>query len=66
MPWELRGVGSVWKANVLGLLAGVGGFGVGGALVQTYPHNGVTFRPCSSVATEMQWFSLAKRVLAVT
>ena len=66
MPWELRGVGSVWKANVLGLLAVVGGFGVGGALVQTYPQNGVTFRPCSSVATEMQWFSLAKRVLAVT
>lgn len=64
MPWELRGVGSVWKANVLGLLVGVGG--LGGALVQTYPHNGVTFWPCSSVATEMQWFSLAKRVLAVT
>ena len=64
MPWELRGVGSVWKANVLGLLAGVGG--LGGVLVQTYPHNGVTFWPCSSVGTEMQWFSLAKRVLAVT
>ena len=29
MPWELRGVGSVWKANVLGLLAGVGGLGGG-------------------------------------
>ena len=29
MPWELRGVGSVWKANVLGLLVGVGGLGGG-------------------------------------
>lgn len=63
MLWELRGVGSVWKANVRGLLVEAGGW-VGGdwyRLILT-----VVFRPSSSMATEMQGFSLAKRVLAGT